>query len=436
MKSNLIPIRAIEKHIAALAKIGNLGPRIEDGFFRAPWSAEESAAMQYFADYATDAGFNYRYDAVGNLFIRYDGSSGKILQVASHLDTVPNGGLFDGGAGIIAGMEALLAIKDLSPHSLELVVWRAEESAVYRSLYMGSRAAFGIAETKFLCNLYNGKTMEEAIKEAGYLVEPIVKGQATVSHEHIDSILAHIELHIEQARRLEIDELDIGIVTSIRAPRRYRIEIRGESAHSGATPMGSLYRKDANLALNYMGVRLNEALNEKLSLGHDLVQTIGVINANRDMNTALPAIYNSAITKVSELAYFFLDIRGNTKSELDAYTSEALSIIQETAKEFDVSVDIEVLAESDPQENLNAELIDTLATASAQLGYSFTKMPSGAGHDAVIVSQQQQTNGEYIPTSMIFIPCKDGISHNPREFTSAEAIQKGAQVIAETFIAY
>lgn len=432
MKSNEINLEQIDRHIASLSKIGNLGTSLEDGFFRAPWSDEESQAMQYFADYAKSKGLDFCYDSVGNLFIREKNKNVKVLQVGSHLDTVPNGGLFDGGAGIIAGIEAILAANNKN-YCFELVIWRAEESAVYRSLYMGSKAAFGQADAKFLENTYNSKSMREAIIAQGYSPDSIEGGWPTISQSQIDDIAAHVELHIEQAQRLEIDKLNIGIVTSIRAPRRYIVRLKGESAHSGATPMGIKYRKDTNLAICYIGVRLDQALTKRVELGADLVQTIGVLNSNKDLNQLNPEIYESAITKVASFAYFMLDIRGNKKSDLDQYTKEALDIIQNTAKEFNVDLEIEKIAESDPQEELSPYLIEKLSQAAEALNYSYTRMPSGAGHDAVVVSQQIRSDGTSIPTAMIFIPCRDGISHNPKEYANPADILKGAQLIAELF---
>jgi len=366
-----VPLKNIEEHISALGKIGNLGPKLEDGFFRAPWSDEESAAIRYIADYAKERGLNARYDEVGNLFVRTLGEQKEILQVGSHLDTVPRGGLFDGGAGIIAGLEAILAMRDSReelPYGLELVVWRGEESAVYKSLYFGSRAAFGIAEKSSLNNSYESQTLEQAIQSQGFNTTQIADGRPTITQAHKDSIAAHLELHIEQATRLETGEKDIGIITSIRAPRRFRIIIRGESAHSGATPMGLEFRKDAVLALAHMNVRLDQAIKARLSSGVDLVQTVGVINSDRDFNNKNPEVYGNAMTKISEYSYFLLDIRGNEKSSLESYSNEALELIDNTAKEFGVTTEIETIAKGNPLESLDCGC--SLSAKKRRLAYS------------------------------------------------------------------
>ncbi len=436
-KSTTIATADIQRHLDALAKIGNLGPSLEDGFLRAAWSDEESAAMQYIIGVAEEAGLQHRFDSVGNLFIRTPGGRAEVVQVGSHLDTVPRGGLFDGGAGIVAGLEAILcAQKNMTSQTrdMELVIWRGEESATFNALFMGSRAAFGQADADLLKNRFQGISLEDAIRGQGFDPAAIVSGDATLDQSAIDSIAGHIELHIEQANRLEVEHIDIGIVTSIRAPRRFRIFVRGENAHSGATPMGLPYRKDACLSMSHMHVRLHEALTERCAKGQDLVQTIGVINSSKDLNEAHPEVYENALTKVSSFGYFLLDIRGNTKTFLDEYTAAALEIIQATAEQFSTPVEIQTLAESDPVEQLDRELQKHIVSASEQLGHSHVLMPSGAGHDAAVVAKQQRSNGTTIPTAMIFIPCRDGISHNPLEYATTEAITKGAEVIAHVLL--
>lgn len=429
--------QSITKHLEVLKRIGNMGPRLEDGFLRSPWSDEESEAFEYLVKAGHEAGFESEYDLVGNLFLRIPGESGETIQIGSHLDTVPKGGLFDGGAGIIAGFEALKAVKESSPsfsHTLELVIWRGEEAATFGSVYMGSSAAFGIADPNILSLSYGGRTLEEAILSQGFSPSPVRDQHPTLSQEKIDSIIAHFELHIEQATRLESQNLDIGIVTSIRSSRRFRVVLHGQSAHSGATPMGTAYRKDAVLSFAYIHTRLDQALKEYNHSGMDVVQTIGIVNNDQTFNKENPEIYEASITKVSELCYFYLDIRSNKTSELEAFQDIALSIIQETAKEFSTSVEITQLSFGTPIESLDPVLQTELKNACDRTGLSSIPLASGGGHDAGIVSKQKKTSGKTIPAAMIFIPCRDGISHHPLEFTSDEAIAKGAQVFADTIL--
>lgn len=431
----------IQKHFDALALIGNLGPRLEDGFLRASWSAEETAAMEYIRKVASERGFQSRYDEVGNLFICSDFESGKeVLQVGSHLDTVPRGGLFDGGAGIVAGLEAISEVKsrcgDTLKKELELVIWRGEEAGTFDVVYKGSKAAFGQLDPATLKKEFEGRTLEASIREEGFNPELIREGRASIPQSRIDLLRCHIELHIEQARKLEIDQDDIGVVTSIRGNQRFKIFLRGEAAHSGATPMGAAYRKDANLSMVHMLSRLDEKANTALASGQDLVQTFGVINSDFQTNQAFPEVFDNGITKISPFAYFFLDIRSRTQDFLNSYVAEVRELLEKTSAEFGTSVEVEPFSNATPIESLDLELQDEIEKAAETLGYSSQRLASGAGHDAAIVSQQARSDATCVPTGMIFIPCRDGLSHNPLEFTSSEAVAKGANVIAQTFFAF
>lgn len=434
LTSNIgVPLANIEQHILELGRIGNLGARREDGFLRASWSYEESSAMEYIRKTGESGGLRASYDAVGNLFLNTPDSAPAVIQVGSHLDTVPKGGLFDGGAGIIAGLEAILALRKFW-HSigcmLQLVVWRGEESATFGAVCKGSQAAFGLNAPSILERKFEGTTLEEAILSQGFDPRYISERRPTLTQTQIDSILAHIELHIEQANMLQASRKDIGIVTSIRGAVRLRVVVTGEAAHSGGTPMGIEHRKDANLAMAYMQVELDRLANQFIAGGADLVQTAGVINADLDYNLHDPRVYENAYTKVSPFGYFTLDIRSSLAATLTDYVQEGRRVIDRQASRFGVGVEIFELNDLPPTEWLDAHLQDILEKGCIELGLSFDKMPSGALHDAAIVASQQKSDGSPIPVAMIFIPCKDGISHNPKEDTSSQAIHKGAQVLA------
>jgi N-carbamoyl-L-amino-acid hydrolase len=442
-----IPILNITKHLAALSKIGNLGESLEEGFLRASWSDEETAAMDYIRAEGESVGLTARYDAVGNLFISTPQSIAEgnielpqeVIQIGSHLDTVPRGGLFDGGAGIVAGLEAIKAVvknKKTLKRRLELVIWRGEESGTFTTVFKGSKAAFGILDSECLNNVYGGVSLRHAIAAQGYDPSVIEQGQATLDQSEIDLIAAHLELHIEQSTKLEKDECDIGVVTSIRGPRRLRVTLHGKAAHSGATPMGSKYRKDANLCMAHIIVALDSLCMKQIAKGDDLVQTVGVINSDKTLNVQKSEIYESAITKVSPLAYFSLDIRSNRKDTLESYSDSAATLIENKAEEFGVRATIETLASSEPLEALDPTLQNAVVDSARSLGYSSQKLASGAGHDVAVVAQQLKSDGTRIPSALVFIPCRDGISHNPLEFASDDALHKGAMVLAETISKY
>ena len=428
-----VSLTNIEQHILELSRIGNLGARREDGFLRASWSYEESSAMEYIRDVGTSGGLRAAYDGVGNLFLNTPDHAPIVIQVGSHLDTVPMGGLYDGGAGIIAGLEAILALHKFWSSfgcMLQLVVWRGEESATYGAVCKGSQAAFGLNDPRILLRKFEGTTLEEAILGQGFDPGYIADRRPTLTQTQVDAIMAHIELHIEQANMLQAEKKDIGIVTSIRGAVRLRVVVTGEAAHSGGTPMGAKHRRDANLAMAYMQVELDRLANQFIAGGADLVQTAGVINSDLDYNLHDPRVYENAYTKVSPFGYFTLDIRSNQAATLREYMQEARHLIEQQASKLGVSVKIIELNALTPTESLDSQLQDILAEGCKELGLSFVKMPSGALHDAAIVASRQKSDGSPIAVAMIFIPCKDGISHNPKEYTSPHAVQKGAQALA------
>ena len=426
-------IERIEGHFTALSRIGNLGESMDMGFTRPAWSDEETAAIDYIIGEAEKSGFKAEFDSLGNAFISYNSDAcEQCVQVGSHLDTVVRGGLFDGAAGIVAGLEALSSLANSGrplQKRLQLVIWRGEESGSYGAALKGSKAAFGLLPSSALQARFQGQTLEEAITKQGYSAENIRLRKPSINQLQIDSIAAHIELHIEQGAKLELDGDDIGIVTSIRGPRRMRVMLRGEAAHSGSTPMGSAYRKDANLAMAQIHVQLDLLAQEKLAEGADLVQTIGVINSDRDFNREHPEIYECGITKVCPFAYFTLDIRSSTKTFLDSYSQSAKYIIEDISRAVGVEAEIAELGSSEPLELLDPALQELAEEAAKNLGYPAQRLASGAGHDVQIVAQQKKSSGEAVPSLLLFIPCRLGISHSPREWTSSEAVKKGADVI-------
>ncbi|HQH27794.1 MAG TPA: M20/M25/M40 family metallo-hydrolase, partial [Oligoflexia bacterium] len=322
---------------------------------------------------------------------------------------------FDRAAGVVSGLESLIKIfsSDSSrKRGLRLRVWRCEESATFNSVYAGSLGAFGQARPDCLNNHFRGISLAEAIRSQGADPDYILYGKRTISTAELDSIAAHIELHIEQGNLLEKEHLDIGVVTGIRGPYRSRIILRGEFDHSGATPMGTDYRRDANLALGYILVELDKLAAQHISQGADLVQTIGVINSQKDWNEKHSEVYQNAVTKVSGYACFTLDARSDDGVFLAAYREEADEAIQQTAAKFGVEAEQSLIGFEPGIKVLDSHLAGVIEHAAQELGLSCKRMPSGAGHDAAIVGKQKKSNGLNVPVGMIFIPCRRGKSHS------------------------
>lgn len=519
----LIPLANIARHVEQLAHIGNIGKSANDGFSRIAWSDEESAAFEYVRREAQNAGFSARYDAIGNLYLTLPGQWEHIVWTGSHLDSVPAGGNYDGVAGVIAGLEAIKAIHTsglLLQKGVGLVLWRGEEGASFQQAYKGSLAAFGQLPATCLHHPVNSHisptsnplTLGDAIRNqcnpmtgTSFDPAPIVEGSPTLLLREQNRIAAFVELHIEQANKLEQDGDDIGIVTSIRGPARYAITLEHEAYH--------------DIYLARILVALDQLANQALANGLDLVQTFGLINLQnmppaselrhcaktkvpgyaevrlraslqkfqpiiariaeefrveiesertqegtllqiygafdhsgatpmgasyrRDANLAAAYLlvrgYEQDKTIRASINYpkhnqghFIIDIRSNQKTARDAYLEQVLAMIEELKSNFHLRGNTSQLMMSDPVEDLDLFIQEVIREACRSLGYRYQLMPSGAGHDAAIVAKQTHSDGTHIPVGMIFIPCRAGKSHCKEEFTTTEAILKGANVLAYT----
>lgn len=429
----VITAENIETHYKKLNQIG----AAEHGFHRAAYSDAETAAMAYIEQAAQAGGLLSRRDAVGNLIIETPDDHAHWVETGSHMDTVPAGGNYDGVAGVVAGLEALLTIKNsglVLNHGLRLRIWRGEESAAFGEASIGSQAAFGSLDPERLDSTNQGETLAQAMASQKADPDCIRLAQPTISTDEKDSITAYIELHIEQGKVLETKQLDIGIVTGIRGSLRRWIRFAGAFDHSGATPMGAKYRQDVNLAMAHALVELDKLAANAIAEGHDIVQTIGVINSSADQNNQSPALFNNAVSKVSGFGYFSHEIRSCSAIQAQALATQGDALIRQTAAQFAVNVEIEQFSASDGIPALNSDLQTLLAESCQLQKISFTYLPSGAWHDAAVLCSQQKSDGSPIPVGMLFIPCRAGISHSPDEYSSPAQIALGASVLAQAIL--
>lgn len=418
----------IDYLINSLSQIGGGADPVREGITRPAWSKEESAAIDLIVKEAEKNGGQSYTDTVGNTFLRWSGESEETIQIGSHLDTVPRGGRFDGAAGIVCGLAAILELSQSKklPLSIELVIWRGEESATFGVAYGGSRAAFGTLPPAALQLSYNGISLRDQISSAGFSVSSIETRTPSLPEKARKRVIAHFELHIEQARRLELEKKAIGVVTGIRGNVRMEVTVTGEAAHSGATPMGLPYRHDANLAAAYMLVRLHELTLRFQNEGADLVSTCGVLNSNHQKNENLPLIKTSSLTRVSPLSYFTFEGRSLDEETLKSFKEQVLKVINETAAEFAVGCEITEFPSTLPVSTLSPALASLAMKACERLELPAITMPAGAGHDIAVIS------GSGVDSALLFIPCRDGISHSPDEFASTEALYNGTRVLHET----
>jgi N-carbamoyl-L-amino-acid hydrolase len=365
------------------------------------YSDADRAGRAWATEKMRAAGLEVSVDVAGNIIGRRAGSVAglKPLLFGSHIDSVPGGGNYDGPVGSLAAIEVAQTFAEQSirtRHPLEIVIWANEEGGLY-----GSRAVSGQLTTKELSNRSNsGKTIEEGIAFIGGTPARIAEAR-----RERGSIAGYFELHIEQGGTLERERLQIGIVEGIVGIRQWEVTITGMQNHAGTTPMDQ--RQDAMLA----AVRFVEMVNQTVrgEPGRQ-VGTVGRIQAFPGAPNVIPG------RVVCTLELRDLDA-AKTSRLFDAISAKARSIGEGNGTSFAFrSLHEDVPAPSDPR------MRQIIAEVARELGYSSRVMPSGAGHDAQAMAQLG-------PMGMIFIPSIGGISHSPREFSTAEDIARGARVL-------
>ncbi|MDR1702004.1 MAG: Zn-dependent hydrolase, partial [Sporomusaceae bacterium] len=383
----------LTKLLADLSQFGKNEPG--KGTTRLAYSDADNAASNYIIDQMRLSGLTVRTDAAGNIIGRLAGKKEAAGAVAcgSHLDTVPQGGQYDGVVGVIAALAAVNNLQAKGPltHPLEMIVFRSEESSRFRFATLGSKIMAGKAPQDLL-NIKDqeGISFAAALEKSGYNPEEL-SGAIRKNEE----FKAFLEVHIEQGRILEEGKLSIGVVENIAAPTRLKVKITGTADHSGATPMH--LRKDALTAAAKLVLAV-----EKIVTKHSLDGTVGTVG----MLTVEPGVMNV----VPGLVNFGVDIRGvnyeNITHVVQRFKDEALRV----SKNRNIAIEVELLT-SDKPVPLDNKIISLLEKTCQKYSLPYRKMNSGAGHDAMIMA-------ELTPTGMIFIPCQKGISHNPEEYAS------------------
>ena len=419
----------LERHFAKLASIG-IQP--DGSITRLAYSDEESAAMAYIRAEGEAFGLEGRYDPIGNLILSQPGNHSCRLLAGSHIDSVPRGGNYDGAAGVVSVLEALRQLRSESLNmGIDLVIWRGEEYT-FNAVYKGSAAAFGQSEPHILYNTYCGQSLRDAILGQGFDPSYIDEGKPSFEPSYIDSIAGYLELHIEQGVRLERQRKDVGIVTSVAGDRRFLVVVEGRFDHSGATPMGPTYRCDVNLAIAHMQVRIDELGAQKQREGYEFTQTVGIVNSDPEIDKKYPTVHANSVTKVSGQGYFTLDIMSANDEFMDTYAAAVHRLIWQTAKAHGVTAVIEQTDVTGGLHSLDDKIQATLEKSATTLGYSWMKMASGAGHDAVIVAKAKRRDNTTIPVGMLFVPCRQGISHSRNEYVSPEQVARGSEVLRES----
>jgi N-carbamoyl-L-amino-acid hydrolase len=384
------------------------------GITRESYGAGENAAIDYLKQLAEQAGLHVRYDRAANLIIDMPGHDGApALWCGSHLDSVPQGGNFDGLAGVVAGLLCMMRLKEEGvrlSRPFRLIGIRGEESAWFGKAYMGSSALFGKlgAEDLALRNRRTGNTLAECLAAVGADVAAIQNGEPLADKA---SIAGYLELHIEQGPVMVDQRWPTAIVSGIRGNIRHnRIQCIGEAGHSGAVPRHT--RRDAAFAVAHLITRLDQHWNTLLEQGKDLVVTFGVVGTNPQEH---------AVSRIPGEVDFSFEVRSESKEMLEQFyrlmRDECSAISKERGVEFVFDRRVVSLPAL-----MDGSMVESLLAISARLGLPSERIPSGAGHDAAIFANAG------IPSAMIFIRNEHG-SHNPDEAMETDDFIAGTNLL-------
>ncbi len=377
---------------------------------RVLYAEQDLAARAWFKTLCKEAGLELREDALGNVFARWAGTELDLSAVAtgSHIDAIPHSGRYDGTVGVLGGLEALRALKasGFKPRrSLELILFTSEEPTRFGIGCLGSRALAGTLSPDDIRGLKDedGRTPDEVRREAGFTGR-LSDVQLPQGFYH-----AFVELHIEQGPLLEQKNLDIGVVTAIAAPATLHLTLTGQGGHAGAVLMPE--RRDALLAGAEIALAAEEAARTSGSV--DTVATVGVFDLH-------PRAVNSIPSRVT----MTVDARDTSLARRDHTVERIKKAVEEVSRGRNVGVELEVL-NADPPAVCAPAVIHAVEAAAKDLGLSSLPMVSRAYHDTLFMAR-------LCPVGMIFVPCRDGVSHRPDEYASPEAIYNGVQTLAQT----
>jgi allantoate deiminase len=386
----------LERRSAELSRIAGRGTSVS----RLGLSADEEQARELVGGWLAARGAEVRRDAAANLFARFPGQ-GETILVGSHLDSVPEGGRFDGALGVLCAVEAVESLVDAKVRTrrpIEVVAWADEEGARFGVGLFGSTAAFGrLARGVGERRDRDGISIAEALRAIGE------QGDPTAAQRDPKELAAYLELHIEQGPRLEMAGLPLGIVSDIVGIYHARVAIRGRADHAGATVMTA--RADALAAASEVVLAV-----ERIARGRsDAVGTVGEI-----------AVRPGAKNVVPGECIFSLDLRA--ARDHDDLVREVLEAVTSIASARSVEASVDDLARV-PATPLDPKIRDVLKRATKSVGVEAPLLVSGAGHDA----QNPALSG--VPTGMIFVRSTGG-SHTAREFASIDDAALGAQALA------
>lgn len=385
------------------------------GITRECYAEGEQAALDLFRETAEAHGLKASYDKAANLLITLPDDDGKkpAIILGSHADSVPQGGNFDGGAGVVAGLLCLIRLlneRPSAPSPVRVLIMRGEESAYYGRANIGSRALFGLLLPTDLNakRRGNGRTLREALQGAGADIGAIAEGAQLFANKLAS---AYLELHIEQGPVMVARELPTAIVTGIRGNLRHRrLVCRGEAGHSGTVPRW--LRRDAVFAVSDLLMRLDEHWNRLLERGLDLVITIGVCGTDTERH---------AISRIPAEVYFSFEVRSQSYETLEGFYELFRSECRAVSDQRRVSFEFDERIYTEPAK-MDETIIKRLQQYSERLKLPTELLASGAGHDAAVFANSG------VPSGMIFVRNSNG-SHNPDEAMTIDDFMCGVELM-------
>lgn len=381
-----------ERFYNNLEQFAGVGKSKDGGINRLAFSKEYFEAINKLEEYANSKDIKTKRDKIGNLFFVYNpNNSEKFVMLGSHMDTVKSGGLYDGALGAIAALEVLESIKENQiniSYGIIAVAFNAEEGSEMGGTF-GSRTITNR-------NNLEDENLKNRLKKYNITIQDLKD-----SIIDFKKILCFLELHIEQGGVLEHENTEIGIVDGIVGITRYNIVVNGKANHAGTTPMK--LRDDPIKKLPKILKKLYDLADV---YDEPFVMTIGDIEVR-------PGMYNV----IPNEAEVFIEVRDLNQENIDDFFKKVENFLITEIKDFSLIKSIEK-----PAVFLDKNLMELAESKSKKLGYSYKVMSSGAGHDAKEISH-------IVPTGLIFVPSKDGISHSPKEFTEKEDLKKGLNIL-------
>ena len=392
----------------SLMTMAKIGATDKGGCNRQALTDLDKRARDLYIEWAREADCSVRIDAMGNIFVNRPGRNNKlpVVMTGSHIDTQPTGGKFDGVYGVLAGLEVIRSLNDHkieTERPIEASVWTNEEGARFSPAMIGSGVWSGEFDLDYGHSRTDkeGKSIFEELERIGYL------GKVPCEPRDVE---AFFEVHIEQGPILENEDLNIGVLKGVQGMNWYDLIITGEPAHAGPTPMED--RQDPFMALHNIINNLYKMTAEYSPWSRI---TFGDIKA-------VPGSRNT----VPEQIIMAVDMRHPDQKILTKLDQKLRNIVSQECNNFKLEGEI-VEEWQSPAVKFDEKCINAVRKATKDLGYTHKEMVSGAGHDSVYVSR-------VVPTSMIFIPCEKGISHNELENAKQEDIEAGCNVLLNAML--